>query len=344
MYNLEHGDQNVAIDVIDATPPTSDCRPGPKKWTINNRDAAGPADGTRTSHCDLKLDTAASSDLSLQLKVYHSVYQFTVASAQRDYFERVWDKETLQTVLPWKGFINRTTHRIKSENEHDIYVVTLAFDCYENLRSWHVSDERKQLVDIGRANHITVEQLNAYGGATKEVAKISVQLSTESIPRPRPLPRWKIFLLTSSCAACCNFVIGMNDVIGRIERVGFPVGLAIFLNLWQLVVILIYGVLPSVQTIPWVDKWLRLPRAEITEMTPMMSLLDQGLLMFSAPVNSKLTNELTKRIEKLERRLEALRQMHHNQSAASSNGRFRNIMEGTNWLIGCTVSLLLPSR
>jgi hypothetical protein len=94
-----------------------------------------------------------------------------------------------------------------------------------------------------------------------------------------------------------------------------PKGVIIFLSLIHVVSVLGYAGFPVVMSIPVIDRWLKRPRQDVSSMSPLHALLDQGLKMFSIKMAPpSVPKELLTRISRLEARVDTLRSLNHNLS------------------------------
>ena len=178
------------------------------------------------------------------------------------------------------------------------------------MRSWLVSDERKAFIDDAKVHSVEIRKLNQYGGSTEVAARLNLQTTMKSIPRPRPIPKWKIFLLTAFAVISINLLLYMNNAPKKMVESRIPTSTGIFLTVCHIVTFLTYSFLPIVQSIPMIKKWLKSLRLPSDQMWPFIRLLDEGLPLFQGTSNfSDMSSEFNEKINKLERRVNALRKM-----------------------------------
>ena len=209
----------------------------------------------------------------------------------------------------WKGFLSRTVYHFVNQHDKDLYIAIIAFSSLKSMRSWTTSKERERCIKIGNKNGLQIHKLNEYGGVGSDISKpnrISLHDGMQLVPKPRPPPKWKLFLLALSGAYITNLGTIFNSFAPRMLTKGFPIGLVIFLDLALVVTFLTFVYFPVVQSLPIIDKWMR-RGGQVGEMSPCVSVLDQGLQMFAAPMHGTIVDSLKVRVDKLEQHVDALR-------------------------------------
>ena len=215
----------------------------------------------------------------------------------------------LGALTSWKGFLTRTIYHLVKQHDRDVYIQTLSFSNLKSMRSWTTSKERSKCLKVANKNGVSIHMLNEYGGLGSDLTKpnrISMHDSLQLVPRSKSPAKWKLFLLALSGGYLSNVGIILNQLTPRMLLFGLPLGLIIFINLAHIVVFLIFVYLPAVQSLPIIDRWMRRDR-KVEDMSPCMSVLDQGLQIFAAPVQSSVLESLKSRVDKLEQHVESLR-------------------------------------
>lgn len=280
-------------------------------------------------------------------KYHHGVFRLLVPLAEKDFYENEWLHSAYEVQTTFKGFCSRHVHFIKYSEGFAEYVVVLVFDSQVNYRNYLVSPERVEIMGNLTLHNIINNQINAYGGlqsvdletdnfnplirgedtrsnsiesesgtgtGTKSVAhsRITLQNTLPQIPKKLPPPKWKMALIIINTVYICILVSNFSGFGAAMVKAGLPKGLALFISILHLILMLQYAGLPIIMSTKLVDHWLKQPRIPPEDMSPILCVLDQGLMMFAARNASiAIPTELLRRIDKLEARLEKVRDMNH---------------------------------
>ena len=95
----------------------------------------------------------------------------------------------------------------------------------------------------------------------------------------------------------------MNVLAGGsrdLMRNGLAFSAATFIGLIHQMVFIIYALAPFFMSLNAVERWIKSPRCAIEEMSPVYSILDQGLQIFAAAPAEKPPREIMDRLDRLE--------------------------------------------
>jgi antibiotic biosynthesis monooxygenase (ABM) superfamily enzyme len=266
-------------------------------------------------------------DLEMQAPTktsYDAAINIIVPNSELTFFNE-WIAEIREVVSSYTGFLNRQVHPISSQGGYTEYVVVLVFDSYKNYAIWMDSEDRISRVQQLSQREIKASVMNTYGGnlrgsketgggvydaTTPEPTRFALQNSSIKIPRPLPPPKWKLTLLIVVCVYGVLLVTISSGQVEVMAQAGLPSGFITFILLCQIVPVLMYSLIPLLNAIPFVSKWLKYRNPSTPEeMTPIHRVFDQGLAIFAAKENgSKLPSpDLTRRLERLESNVTRLR-------------------------------------
>lgn len=252
-----------------------------------------------------RINTASGEDDGANFpESYHNaVVQVTVGDDQLAYFENTFLPDIGDVLSSWQGFVNRAVHLVRKENGKNMFVILLAFQDLKTFTSWQTSSERAAFVADLKGHGIAGSIVSGGDGSTKTSGptRIELQSGMTSIPRPVPPPRWKLYLLTFMAIYPSIILVTLNGMISSMVAHGMPLGFAVLMNLSHVVFVIAFAMLPLIQGIPFVEKWLKLPRIPANQMNPIHRTLDQGLQVFAAPKPNPISAEMTGKISKMER-------------------------------------------
>jgi len=293
------------------------------------------------------LDSRHNSSPSIQpsLTVYHAIYYTKVPDSQKQYFEDIWLKDILASHKLWKGFRHRSVHLITHKNNFAEYLIILAFEDYETFREWTTSKTREYHINKLQPRGIVSKRVNLYGGMSvsaettiqgdieapkvlSQPTRVSLHECMTDIPRPLPPPKWKLCIVIYIGVCLSSMGIVFSGLPDHMLSIGLPVGFVILVTLCLSVPMLSYSFFPLLFSVPFVDAWVRKPRSvPPDEMSPLHSLLDQGLMMFSSHLRPTVSREVSGVISKIEGRLTGLRRINHDLSCeiVSLRRRIRNL-------------------
>lgn len=130
--------------------------------------------------------------------------------------------------------------------------------------------------------------------------RLELHESMSKAPQAVPPPKYKLFLIIWICVLSVNLVNvlagGSRDLIGY----GLAFSAATFLGLCHQMVVIIYALAPFLMSLYAIERWIKSPRCRVEEMTPVYSILDQGLQIFAAPPKEKPPPEILSRLDRLE--------------------------------------------
>ena len=284
---------------------------------------------------------------------FDAVINIIVPNSKKKYF-REWLIDTHEAISSFSGFIARHVHSIASNDQYTEYVLVLVFNSLEHFQAWQDSSERRNRVNALHKKKIKSVVMNTYGGNCESLdgmgrvvssdfasqleckpARISLQNSAIEIPKPLPPPKWKLTIILIVCVYIMVVVTILSKQGVVLAKQGLPVGLITFIGVGQIVLVLVYTLLPLVMGIPVIAKWLRQTRPPVSSMHPLVRTLDQGFAMFALKMEPKVPSEILRRIDKLESNIERLR--------ASNHKLFTELGQYKNHHYGDTAQILLQS-
>ena len=119
-------------------------------------------------------------------------------------------------------------------------------------------------------------------------------------PQALPPPKYKLFLVIWQCVLILGEVNVLAGSTRDLQKYGLAFSAATFIALCHQMVIIIYCLAPTIMSLSIVEKWIKGPRYPVEEMSPIFSILDQGLQIFAAPLKEKPPEEIMNRLDRLE--------------------------------------------
>ena len=271
-----------------------------------------------------------------KMQNYTAVFQTAVPKKFKEFFEKQWLSDILHDVSGYKGYRYRTVHLLTSQGDYLEYAVCLNFDSIENLSKWVTSPNRQARIDKLNSIGGHCHRIGQYGGASQKIStstspfgsktaisdneggnsvgsvqRIELQDLCSIIPRPLPPPKWKLTILIYLGVLACVVNSSFGGSLAAMAAAGFPTGLIILIDVMQSVPVMVYALMPIVISMPVVNSWLRAPRCPPEQMSPLHSLLDQGLQIF-AERKDAVPPALLQRVDRLEGRVNRLRRANYN--------------------------------
>ena len=124
-------------------------------------------------------------------------------------------------------------------------------------------------------------------------------------PQALPPPKYKLFLIIWQCVLTLGTVNVLAGSTKDLQAWGVAFSAATFIALCHQMVIIIYCLAPTIMSLTIVEKWIKGPRCPVEQMSPIYSILDQGLQIFAAPLKEKPPEEIMNRLDRLEGELKA---------------------------------------
>ena len=251
---------------------------------------------------------------------YCAVIEVLVPESLREYFTKVWSRDTYRKVSAFKGFQKRQLYLTSGKGGFYEYFVIMVFDDFDSFTSWQQSNERNEQVAILERYGILSILINAYGGGTAALNNsyayhriVLHNTLSRSISWPMPPPKWKLVIIIFTAVYCSLLVKNEGSLSVALQKANQPPGFNILVGIVVVVLTNSYATLPLMMASPWVNKWLRARRGMlVTDMHPLHSLLDQGLLIFAAETQEgQVPPELLQRLSKLEAKCDKLRETYH---------------------------------
>lgn len=264
---------------------------------------------------------------------YHGVFRLLIPLSEIEYFEKKWLFAAYEVVNSFPGFITRHVLQILKKDDFVEFVIVLVFDSLENYRNYLVSLERSRVVsnlhihgiisydsiDNGNFQELLMpnDSIHAVENTTtNSIKRISLHNTMTSAPKALPPSKWKLTLLLIHCVYITVVASNFSMSSFVMANSNIPKGMRIFITITHIVIMLQYAGLPLVMSIPFVNKWLRARRKHSEDMFPIELILDQGLKIFALRIDSlQIHNNVNnhekqlRRLEKIEKRLESLRDM-----------------------------------
>ena len=119
-------------------------------------------------------------------------------------------------------------------------------------------------------------------------------------PQALPPPKYKLFIVIWLCVYSVNLVNVLAGGSRDLMRNGLAFSAATFIGLIHQMVFIIYALAPFFMSLNAVERWIKSPRCAIEEMSPVYSILDQGLQIFAAAPAEKPPREIMDRLDRLE--------------------------------------------
>lgn len=146
------------------------------------------------------------------------------------------------------------------------------------------------------------------GGATDSAARKLLRAPTRvelhefmsKAPQALPPPKYKLFIVIWLCVYGVNLVNVLAGGSRDLLRYGLAFSAATFIGLIHQMVFIIYALAPFIMSLYAVERWIKSPRCAIEEMSPVYSILDQGLQIFAAAPVEKPSREIIDRLDRLE--------------------------------------------
>lgn len=130
--------------------------------------------------------------------------------------------------------------------------------------------------------------------------RLELHESMSKAPQAVPPPKYKLFIIIWFCVLSLNLVNvlagGPRDLIGY----GLAFSAVTFIGLCHQMVVIIYALAPCLLSFYVLERWIKAPRCKVEEMTPIYSILDQGLQIFAALPKEKPPQEIMNRLDRLE--------------------------------------------
>jgi antibiotic biosynthesis monooxygenase (ABM) superfamily enzyme len=283
----------------------------------NDRDLSSHEAGDIEINYGSSTSKKSASEKSITVPVlYNAIFQTTVPENKKDYFEKTWLPHIYELLLSWNGFHHRSVHLLKIKNGVAEYVVILSFRSYESFRNWNISSLRKSCIEELSACGITSNRIDIYGGdgdnkssgaLQSKMSRIRLHDSLAFIPRPYPPAKWKLTIIIFVGVCIGNLLLSYSGFELLLITHQLPTGFRIFVALCITVPILSYCFFPMVMRFKPVAMWLRNPRGNVQDMSPIQALLVQGLLMFASNMTPVLPRDLAANIDQIEGKLMGLR-------------------------------------
>lgn len=130
--------------------------------------------------------------------------------------------------------------------------------------------------------------------------RLELHESMSKAPQAVPPPKYKLFLIIWFCVLTLNLVNTLAGGPRDLLSYGFAFSAITFIGLCHQMVVIIYGLAPTLMSSYLIERWIKAPRCKVEDMTPIYSILDQGLQVFAAPPKEKPPPEIMNRLDRLE--------------------------------------------
>jgi hypothetical protein len=130
--------------------------------------------------------------------------------------------------------------------------------------------------------------------------RLELHESMGKAPQAVPPPKYKLFLIIWFCVLTLNLVNVLAGGQRELMGYGLAFSAATFIGLCHQMVVIIYALAPCMLSCYLLERWIKAPRCKVEEMTPIYSILDQGLQIFAAPPKEKPPQEIMNRLDRLE--------------------------------------------
>jgi antibiotic biosynthesis monooxygenase (ABM) superfamily enzyme len=250
-------------------------------------------------------------------ETYDSVV-YIIVPIEKLVFFQTWLVDVLDTVSTFKGFMTRYVHEVEKGDGYIQFMVITVFDSFPSFNNWYASDKRldknKSLNSMG----ITCSGLNSYGGSgaatdagSTKLHRIVDQSTALKVPKPRAPPKWKLTLVVMMTIYVIVVAYVYSGQATAMLMAGLPKGFVVFIYVCELVLINVFALSRIVTEIPWIDMWLRMPRADVENMHQIHAVLDQGLMIFALKVAQPISPEMLQWMDKIEGKVTSLRRVEH---------------------------------